>query len=74
MASLLTSVVEEILVVPPGGPDRPEGQGMVSRSKTAKRLTDLADIRRLLLTSPSLRPPKGSSPSASEPPARLRRL
>ncbi|MGZ3317651.1 MAG: nucleotidyl transferase AbiEii/AbiGii toxin family protein [Isosphaeraceae bacterium] len=48
-------VVEEVLVVPPVDLIGQKVVGMVSRSGTAKRITDLADIHRLLLTFPELK-------------------
>ncbi len=53
-------VVEEILVVPPADLIGQKVQSMVNRSKTAKGATDLADIRRLLLTFPDLKAREGS--------------
>lgn len=48
-------VVEEVLVVPPVDLIGQKVVGMVSRSGTAKRITDLADIHRLLLAFPELK-------------------
>jgi hypothetical protein len=48
-------VVEEVLVVQPVELISQKVQSMVHRSKSAKGLTDLADIRRLLLTFPELK-------------------
>jgi len=48
-------VVDNVLVVPPAELIAQKVLSMVSRSGTAKRLTDLADIHRLLLTFPELK-------------------
>jgi hypothetical protein len=52
-------VVEEVLVVPPADLIGQKVVGMVSRSGTAKRMTDLADIHRLLLAFPELKISEG---------------
>jgi hypothetical protein len=52
-------VVEEILVIPPADLIGQKVQSMVSRSGTAKRITDLADIHRLLLAFPELKTKEG---------------
>ena len=48
-------VVDNVLVVPPAELICQKVVSMVSRSGTAKRMTDLADIHRLLLTFPELK-------------------
>jgi hypothetical protein len=52
-------MVEQLQVVAPAEMIGQKVQSMVSRSGTAKRITDLADIHRLLLTFPDLRSDKG---------------
>ena len=52
-------VVDNVLVVPPADLIGQKVLSMVSRSGTAKRITDLADIHRLLLTFPDLKAPEG---------------
>ena len=52
--------VEGIQVIPPADLIGQKVLGMVSRSGTAKRLTDLADIHRLLLAFPDLKAVEGS--------------
>ncbi|MGC8639252.1 MAG: hypothetical protein ACP5XB_05160 [Isosphaeraceae bacterium] len=52
-------VVEEILVVPPADLIGQKVLGMVNRAGTAKRMTDLADIHRLLLAFPGLKASEG---------------
>jgi hypothetical protein len=52
--------VEGIQVIPPADLIGQKVVGMVSRSGTAKRLTDLADIHRLLLAFPDLKAVEGS--------------
>jgi hypothetical protein len=52
-------VVEDVLVTPPADLVCQKVVSLVSRSGTAKRLTDLADISRLLLTFPELKTIEG---------------
>jgi hypothetical protein len=52
-------MVEQIQVVPPAELISQKVQSMVSRSGTAKRITDLADIHRLLLALPELKSHQG---------------
>jgi hypothetical protein len=53
-------VVDNVLVVPPADLIAQKVLSMVNRSGTAKRITDLADIHRLLLTFPELKAREGS--------------
>ena len=52
-------VVDNVLVVPPANLIAQKVLSMVNRSGTAKRITDLADIQRLLLTFPELKAREG---------------
>ena len=52
-------VVDNVLVVPPVDLIAQKVVSMVNRSGTAKRITDLADIHRLLLTFPELKAREG---------------
>jgi hypothetical protein len=52
-------VVDNVLVVPPADLIAQKVLSMVSRAKSAKGLTDHADIRRLLLTFPELKVREG---------------
>ena len=63
-------VIEKILVIPPANLIGQKVQSMVSRSGTAKRITDLADIHRLLLAFPELTATDGS---VADAPASRRR-
>ena len=47
-------VVDQVMVVPPVDLIAQKVTSMVNRSGTAKRITDLADLHRLLLTFPAL--------------------
>jgi hypothetical protein len=51
--------VEDVLVVPPADLIGQKLVSMSSRSGTAKRITDLADVHRLLLAFPELKSPEG---------------
>ncbi|MGH7896568.1 MAG: nucleotidyl transferase AbiEii/AbiGii toxin family protein [Candidatus Binatia bacterium] len=51
--------VAEVLVLAPVELIATKVRGMVARSKTAKGLTDAADLRRLLLAFPDLKRPRG---------------
>jgi hypothetical protein len=55
----LHQLVEQIQVLPPAELISQKVQSMVCRSKSAKGPTDLADIRRLLLTFPELKADQG---------------
>ena len=52
-------VIEQVLVVPPAELIGQKVVSTVNRSGTAKQMTDLADIRRLLLTFPDLKALEG---------------
>jgi len=52
-------LVDEVCVIRPAALIGQKVVSMTSRSQTAKGATDLADIRRLLLTFPDLRNPEG---------------
>jgi len=52
-------VVDQVMVVPPVDLIAQKVTSMVNRSGTAKRITDLADLHRLLLTFPALKAQDG---------------